>query len=198
MDKWAFIICNGPSRKEFELDDLRGCGVSFGSNALYREWESDYLLSIDEDITEEIRQSSYPEDRHIVPHIEYHFEDRAYHGMNQRPRNNCGMLCMKYAIEQMHTELFILGMDTLLLDESYRLGNIFEGTKNYEDDTKASLQDVRNRVKYLMWFMHTKHPSISFIFIFPTIERHKIYGAYEGIVNCMSFSAFKGMLMLKE
>ena len=53
----AFIIGNGPSRKNRDLTRLIGQGCTFGCNAIYRDYPDysipDYLVAIDPIITEE-------------------------------------------------------------------------------------------------------------------------------------------------
>ena len=45
----AFIIGNGPTREEIDLNTLVGKGVIYGCNALYRDFSGfDYLVVIDE------------------------------------------------------------------------------------------------------------------------------------------------------
>ena len=60
----AYIIGNGPSRKGVDLSKLPG--KTFGCNALYRDFEPDYLLSGDAGIIKEICQSDYPKDRWCI------------------------------------------------------------------------------------------------------------------------------------
>ena len=45
--KTAFIIGNGGTRRSFPLDILRGHGTIYGCNALYRDFEPDFLVAID-------------------------------------------------------------------------------------------------------------------------------------------------------
>lgn len=52
-----FIIGNGESRKQFDLSSLRGKGPIFGCNALYRDFDPDYLVSLDRPMVDEITQT---------------------------------------------------------------------------------------------------------------------------------------------
>ena len=58
MATTAYIIGNGPSRKDLDLDTLDG--TIFGCNALFRDYPSDYLVSGDSTIIKEICESDYP------------------------------------------------------------------------------------------------------------------------------------------
>ena len=53
----AYIIGNGPSRKGFDLNQLKSTGQIYGCNALYRDFVPDYLFSVDAKMTQEISKS---------------------------------------------------------------------------------------------------------------------------------------------
>lgn len=55
----AFVIGNGESRKEYDLNKLKGKGKIYGCNALYREFTPDALIAVDSGITHEIYNSGY-------------------------------------------------------------------------------------------------------------------------------------------
>ena len=60
----AYIIGNGPSRKQIALEKLDG--VTFGCNALYRDFSPDYLIGGDAAIIKEICASGYPKDNQCI------------------------------------------------------------------------------------------------------------------------------------
>ena len=74
-EKTAYIIGNGGSRKGFDLLMLKGRGVVFGCNALYRDFAvsspryalPDYLVAIDNPIITEIESSDFPSARVLIP-----------------------------------------------------------------------------------------------------------------------------------
>jgi len=55
----SFIIGNGESRKDFDLESLRRKGKIYGCNALYRDFTPDILVATDQDIILEIIQEKY-------------------------------------------------------------------------------------------------------------------------------------------
>ena len=161
----AFIIGNGPSRKECSLEKLKEQGTVFGCNALYRDFWPDYLVAIDPKITEEIKQSDFPADRFIVPPYEEQFESQNY-----RPgvmiRSNAGMNACMEAIKKGHKVLFLLGFDFIIADKDIALGNLYDGTNGYEMETRTSFSDSISRVKYFEWFARENY-SIDFYFVIP-------------------------------
>ena len=50
----AYIIGNGPSRKDFDLNLLKDTGQIYGCNALYRDFTPDYLFMVDRFISQTI------------------------------------------------------------------------------------------------------------------------------------------------
>ena len=50
----AYIIGNGPSRKDFDLETLKTTGQTYGCNALYRDFVPDFIFSIDLKVTNEM------------------------------------------------------------------------------------------------------------------------------------------------
>lgn len=171
MDKVAFIIGNGESRRHFPLDELKGVAPIFGCNALYREFMPDYLVSVDDGMRKEIEQSDFPKDRYFPANIEDQYEPAACNP--GRPRNNAGMYAMKVAIEKGFDTLICLGFDFIMEDQTLSVSNLYHGTKNYGMETRARVQDNPNRLHYLTWFAQN-NPECKFIFAidgnFPTVK----------------------------
>jgi hypothetical protein len=59
MSDNVFLIGNGESRKDFDLEQLRQHGKIYGCNALYRDFTPDVLCAVDHGISHEIYQSGY-------------------------------------------------------------------------------------------------------------------------------------------
>ncbi len=60
----AYIIGNGPSRSEVNLGELDG--ITFGCNALYRDYPPDYLIAGDATIIAEICREGYPAEHNCI------------------------------------------------------------------------------------------------------------------------------------
>ena len=73
----AFIIGNGPSRKQVKLDELEG--TTFGCNAVYRDFTPDYLVSGDAGVIREICATQYPREHNCIfpdwSPVPIHFKD---------------------------------------------------------------------------------------------------------------------------
>jgi hypothetical protein len=166
MSSVAYIIGNGPSRANFDLTSLQGHGTIYGCNAVYRDFgKCDYIVAIDEPIIDEIKKSSFPQDRLIVPPLEEQFEDRAYNPYT-RFRSNAGVNAMLEAIKAGHDVLYCLGFDFMLKSSRLSLGNIYDGTNAYGVETRSRYVDNLNRVKY-MQFIAGKYSKVKFKFVVP-------------------------------
>lgn len=124
ISKVAYIIGNGVSRKNFDLNKLIGNGTSLGCNALYRDFEPDYLIAIDHKMITEIvdyaRNHGTPQNkkeyldkhfwvRHLPEGIEWHRILPPSRGWASGPT------------------AALLAIETLLYDRVYLIGFDFEG-----------------------------------------------------------------------
>lgn len=55
----AFVLGNGISRQDVDLQNLRHLGMIYGCNALYRDYVPDVLVSTDKPISTRIQDSGY-------------------------------------------------------------------------------------------------------------------------------------------
>jgi len=171
----AFIIGNGKSRDGFDLEQLRSHGKIYGCNALYRDFEPDYLIAIDDEITEEIKASDFPKDKFIHPIMEEQFEHPEFNPFT-RLRSNAGMNAMMEALKHGHRELICVGFD-FIIQNDLATDNMYEGSDCYGPETKTSLEDGVRRAMYLDWFAK-KNYNTMFRLVLPKIDdlrTHKLY-----------------------
>ena len=83
-----------------------------------------------------------------------------------RPRSNAGMNAILEAIKKGYSDLHIFGFDSLVVDNKVALSNLYDGTDCYGYDTRANLQDTRNRMTFLGWVIE-KNPDTHFTFCYP-------------------------------
>lgn len=158
------IIGNGTSRKGFNLHAIHTVMPIYGCNALYREYIPDMLFAIDPKMIKEIIDSKFPLKQFAVPPYDEQFEPAEFNPA--RPRENTGMVAMKYAIKKGFNQLNCFGMDFLIDSPKLNMENIFDGTNCYDESTRASVQDCINRTRYFDWFTD-KHPDVEFVAVFP-------------------------------
>lgn len=192
--KRAFIIGNGPSRKGFNLDILKGHGTIYGCNALYRDFDPDYLVAIDEDIIKEIKKSKFPKKKFIVPPFEEQFEDPEYNPY-RRYRSNAGVNAMLEAIKSGHNTLYCFGFDFMIRDPKVALGNLYDGTNAYGIETRTRYEDNVNRIKY-MTFLASKYRKVDFKFVVPKYgNKDQYHNLNADNVNGMFYDKFISMIV---
>jgi len=145
--------------------------VIYGCNAIYREFHPifdlpDYVVAIDDGAITEIESSDFPSSRVIIPNENDRWEPAEMHGDHPRPRSNAGMCAMAEAVKRGTKTLLCIGFDSFLQDAEQSVSNLFDGTNNYGPETRASVYDNPNRVRYMAWFAR-KNPTVDFIFIYP-------------------------------
>jgi len=130
----VFLIGNGKSRENFDLERLRKVGTIIGCNAIYREFTPDLLIAIDAKMLREIKDANYkgnvlmPRSRAVaIPHA-LKWKTERY--------NTSGCFAMKLISQVMEpTKCYMLGMDGYT-------GNIYDGTKNYAVNTVKSFNSI--------------------------------------------------------
>lgn len=131
MTKTAFVLGNGTSRKSINLEQLKTKGTVYGCNALYREFEPDYLVAVDTKMILEINKAGYQHGHSVWTNA-----NRAYHQMNGfnffNPSKgwSSGPTALWLASTHNTTDIYILGFDYQGIDD--KINNIYAGTPNYK------------------------------------------------------------------
>ncbi len=195
----AFIIGNGKSRQHLDIKRLIGQGCTFGCNALYRDFEPDYILpdyliAIDPIIIQEIRDSKFPKERFIVPPYFEQFEPQECNP--NRPRSNAGMNAMQEAIKMGFSTLYMFGFDFILDDPNYSVENLYDGTNGYGPETRASYNDNISRCTY-MTYIAQKNKNINFKFVLPRSQK-QIHSINSNNVTGMYYDKFDPEMVAQE
>lgn len=168
----AVILGNGKTRTQAKLDKLSKLPnvKIFGCNAIYRDIPDkiDYLVAIDDGMINEIYASDFPKEKVIIP--PYHERWEPAECNPRRPRSNAGMNAIQEAIKLGATTIVGIGFDFLYGDKEASVSNIYDGTKNYGPETRASYYDNVPRANYLH-FIVTKHQHVNFFFAYPEPSR---------------------------
>jgi hypothetical protein len=126
----AFVLGNGISRKNINLDQLHLHGSVYGCNALYREFVPDVLVATDLPIATQIQQSGYSTrhrfyTRRPLPHLGARTVPKEYYGNSSGP-----IACALAALDQ-HSQIYMLGFD-LGGDQNQLFNNIYADTEFYK------------------------------------------------------------------
>ena len=130
----AFVLGNGVSRQSIELEPLKSQGTVYGCNALYREFDPNYLVAVDIKMVLEIAEKRY---QHKIP--VWTNPNKAYSkitGLNYfNPSKgwSSGPTALWLASEHKNTEIYILGFDYQGIGvNNQEVNNMYAGTLNYK------------------------------------------------------------------
>lgn len=134
----VFLIGNGKSRENFDLERLRGKGTIIGCNALYREFEPDLLVAIDTKMLTELKKSGYcdtheciaPNNRTVILPETMRWKPERFN------TSGCFAIQMIGLLMKAKT-CYMLGMDCYA-------GNVYDGTKNYNVNTQKNFSGTLN------------------------------------------------------
>ncbi len=133
MQKLAFILGNGVSRKPIDIPTLRKNGTVYGCNAIYRTDRVDYLVAVDNRMVTEIVKSGYQKKTPVYTNHKKNFDK--YEGLNFfNPRLgwSSGPSAMFLACEHKPTHVYLLGFDYKGVEDGKKVNNIYAGTPNYK------------------------------------------------------------------
>lgn len=154
----SFIIGNGESRLVFDLNNLKGKGITYGCNALHRDFAADIFAACDVRMAMEIVNHGYivytrerwrylfknmisaekyseffNDDKSQVrsfPNLPYNGDERPDESFQWGTGSYAALLaCMSKA-----KNLYFLGFDLYGLQDHTKHNNVYKGTTNYEDE----------------------------------------------------------------
>jgi hypothetical protein len=135
----AFVLGNGVSRRGIDLRELRKYGVIYGCNALYREFEPDYLVAVDVKMVNEICKSRYQLTNEVWtnPNRSY----KKLHGLNYfHPSKgwSSGPTALWLASQHGYKKIYILGFDYKGVKDGQKFNNIYADSMNYKRSSDAA------------------------------------------------------------
>jgi len=129
--KPAFVLGNGRSRLQLKLQNLKQHATVYACNAIYREYDPDFLIAVDVKMVQEIVKSEYNK-THIV-------WTNPNKGITSYPNLNffsvhkgwsSGPTALRFAAQQGHTNIYIFGFDYKGIDNKFN--NVYSDTENYK------------------------------------------------------------------
>ena len=126
----AFVLGNGTSRQQVNLEHLKNCGMIYGCNALYREFTPDILVATDRPIAEAIQKSGYAlknrfYTRHPLPTFGAQKVLPKYRGFSSGPN------AVALAAQNRFDTIYLLGFD-MGPAENNMFNNIYADTEFYK------------------------------------------------------------------
>ena len=129
----AYIIGNGPSRKNFNLEKLRATGQTYGCNALYRDFLPDFIFSVDTKMTVKMCEDHVGEKTiHYAPSLEVNrsYSKNMLHLIPNNPHWISGNVAFWTACVHGHKNIYLIGFDFREYGKG-ELNNIYQDTENY-------------------------------------------------------------------
>ena len=147
--KQALVIGNGTSRLKFDLYELKKHFVTYGCNALYRDFIPDYLISMDSHMVSEIINSRV---HYRLKFYTQHMNDWDMLAGIGEPINfvktyvatpDSGTAAIELASSHGYNTIFLLGFDY----NFGKINNVYSGTINYHNKTYSTpiIQDEKWR-----------------------------------------------------
>jgi len=126
----AFVLGNGVSRREVNVDSLMRKGTVYGCNALYRTHQPHVLVATDRPIANEIQESGYSQQhvfytRRPLPDSGARTVPTPYFGYSSGP------IAVSLAAAENHHPIYLLGFD-MGPDTDGKFNNVYASTKHYK------------------------------------------------------------------
>ena len=141
----AYCIGNGPSRKDFDLNKLKGSGQTYGCNALYRDFVPDYIFSVDAKMTQKMVQDKvHDKCIHYAPSLEVNRHPKGgppvLHLIPNNPHWISGNVAFWTAGVHGHKNIYLLGFDFREYGKG-QLNNIYQDTICYGERNADTVFD---------------------------------------------------------
>jgi len=126
----AFVLGNGVSRLQVDLNQLKQRGKIYGCNALYREFAPDVLISTDKAIAHTIQNSGYAE-KHLMytrkplPGLGARTVPQSYFGFSSGP------IAVGVAALDQHLAVYLIGFD-MGPNVNNKFNNVYADTEFYK------------------------------------------------------------------
>lgn len=158
----AFVLGNGISRKNINLQLLHSIGKIYGCNALYREYTPDVLVATDRPIAAHIQNSGYAKKnsfytRRPLEGLGALRVPESYFGFSSGP------IATAIAAQAGHRSIYMLGFD-MGPTQNKQFNNLYAGTEFYKS-TDAQPTFTGNWIKQLIRIMHD-HTNTKFVRVY--------------------------------
>jgi hypothetical protein len=138
MSSRAFVLGNGRSRIGAKIKKLKKRGTVYGCNALYREFEPDFLIAVDPKMIFEICDKEWQLTHQVWTNPNSRYSK--YKGLNffKNPKGwSSGPTALHKAVIDGYREIYILGFDYYGVDNRH-FNNVYADTQNYKKSSDTA------------------------------------------------------------
>ncbi len=154
----ALVIGNGKSRLQFDLHELNAIYVTYGCNALYRDFMPDYLISHDFGIADEIvaNKAHYKTKFYTQHGTKMDYRHKIGEPINfvvqDKWMGDSGTGALRLACMNGHKNIYMIGFD--YSDNNTYIQNVYAGTTHYQpgpinNGGQFMLRQWESRLRYL-------------------------------------------------
>lgn len=127
----AFVLGNGRSRLRINLNELKKYGKIYGCNALYREFNPDYLIAVDEKMVREINDSGWQLRNEVWTNPNKGvLKLQGFNFFNPHKGWSSGPTALWLAANHGYDYIYFIGFDYQGIEG--RFNNVYADTKNYK------------------------------------------------------------------
>ena len=133
----AFVLGNGQSRLNLNLNELKTQGTIYGCNALYREFEPDFLVAVDTKMVNEIIASGYHKTHSVWTNPNKGITSKSNINLFSPHKGwSSGPTALWMACQQKFTHVYIFGFDYQGIEG--KVNNVYADTFNYKKSQDAA------------------------------------------------------------
>lgn len=127
----AFVLGNGVSRLNLKLDNIKDRATIYGCNALYREFEPDFLIAVDVKMVNEIIASGYHKNHQVWTNPNKGITNKSNVSFFSPHKGwSSGPTALYFASQQSFEHIYIFGFDYQGVDGKFN--NVYSDTFNYK------------------------------------------------------------------
>jgi hypothetical protein len=137
QNKPAFVLGNGNSRNKLKLENLQKYSVVYACNAIYREYDPDYLIAVDVKMINEIVSAGYHKNHQVWTNPNKGISTKSHlHFFTPHKGWSSGPTALWFASQQEYREIYIFGFDFQGIDGKFN--NVYANTFNYKRSTDSA------------------------------------------------------------
>jgi hypothetical protein len=133
----AFVLGNGRSRLNLNLERLQNTATVYACNAIYREYSPNFLVAVDTKMINEIIQSEYHKSHQVWTYpnklTRLHTE---IHKFSTHKGWSSGPTALWFAAQNNHKEIYIFGFDYKGING--KVNNVYADSINYKKSNEVS------------------------------------------------------------
>jgi len=132
--KRSFVFGNGRTRLNMGFDEVKPYGLIYACNAVYREFNPDYLVAVDSKMVNEINESKYQLSNQVWTNYIPSYKN--YEKFNYFEPNlgwSSGPTALNLATSHGPDEVYIFGFDYEGLKG--KINNVYANSNNYKKST---------------------------------------------------------------